>query len=26
MASRPQHRQRLHRLEFTIHSYHYLSA
>lgn len=26
MASRPQHRQRLHRLEFTIHSYQYFSA
>ena len=26
MASRPQHLQRLHRLEFTIHSYQYFSA
>jgi hypothetical protein len=26
MASCPQHRQRLHRLEFTIHSYQYFSA
>jgi len=25
MASRPQHHQRLYRLEFTIHSYQYFS-